>query len=185
MMELFVFGVGAAACLAGAGAVVFAKHPVHAALGLVGTLFGIAILFIAQEAEFLAAVQVIVYAGAVVVMILFVIMLLGVDREEDLSLEPLKGQRAGAIVVAALTALGLIGIVVAATVTGAPGAMAPEVEGQPNIEQLAETLFTDHVFAFQATGVLLTIAVLGAVTMARHRREVLIDVEPDETGGAS
>ena len=69
------------------------RNPVHAALSLVATLFGIAVLFVAQEAHFLAAVQVIVYAGAIVVLFLFVIMLLGVDQAEDLSIEPLGGQR--------------------------------------------------------------------------------------------
>ena len=79
-METFVFLVAAAICLAGALGVVTSKNPVHSALSLVATLFGIAVLFVAQEANFLAAVQVIVYAGAIVVLFLFVIMLLGVDR---------------------------------------------------------------------------------------------------------
>ena len=83
-MELFVFVVAAAMVLGGAVGVVVRTHPVHAALSLVLTLFGIAVLFIAQEAHFLAAVQVIVYAGAIVVLFLFVIMLLGVDNAEDL-----------------------------------------------------------------------------------------------------
>ena len=69
-----------------------------APLSLVLTLFGIAVLFVAQDANFLAAVQVIVYAGAIVVLFLFVIMLLGVDRAEDLRVEPLKGQRPVAVV---------------------------------------------------------------------------------------
>src|SRR3546814_1161433 len=86
-MELFVFLVAGAACLAGALGVVLSRNPVHAALSLVGTLFGIAVLFIAQEAHFLAAVQVIVYAGAIVVLFLFVLLLLGVDRSEDLYIQ--------------------------------------------------------------------------------------------------
>ncbi len=99
-MELFVFLVAGGACIAGALGVVLNSNPVHAALSLVGTLFGIAVLFIAQEANFLAAVQVIVYAGAIVVLFLFVLMLLGVDRAEDLSIEPLGvGQRVAAVVV--------------------------------------------------------------------------------------
>ena len=92
-MELFVFVVAAAMVLGGAVGVVVRSHPVHAALSLVLTLFGIAVLFIAQEAHFLAAVQVIVYAGAIVVLFLFVIMLLGVDNAEDLHVEPFKVQR--------------------------------------------------------------------------------------------
>ncbi len=65
----------------------------HSALSLVATLFGIAVLFVAQGADFLAAVQVIVYAGAIVVLFLFVIMLLGVDKAEAVEVEPLGGQR--------------------------------------------------------------------------------------------
>ena len=70
------------------------KNPVHAALFLIMTLFGVAIAFVAQSADFLAAVQVIVYAGAIVVLFLFVIMFLGVDRREHIRFEPLVGQRA-------------------------------------------------------------------------------------------
>ncbi len=83
-MELFVFICAAAMVLAGALGVVLRSNPVHAALSLVLTLFGIAVMFVSQQAEFLAAVQVIVYAGAIVVLFLFVIMLLGVDRAENL-----------------------------------------------------------------------------------------------------
>ena len=110
-MELFVFLVAGGACIAGALGVVLNRNPVHAALSLVGTLFGIAVLFIAQEAHFLAAVQVIVYAGAIVVLFLFVLMLLGVDRAEDLSIEPLGGgQRVAAVIVGlAVLALPLVG----------------------------------------------------------------------------
>jgi NADH-quinone oxidoreductase subunit J len=79
-MELFVFLVAGAIILAGAVGVIVLANPIHSALSLVATLFGVAVLFVAQEAHFLAAVQVIVYAGAIVVLFLFVIMLLGVDR---------------------------------------------------------------------------------------------------------
>ncbi|MCX6512258.1 MAG: NADH-quinone oxidoreductase subunit J, partial [Actinobacteria bacterium] len=88
-----VFTVAALGCLVGALGVVLARNTVHAALALVLTLFGIAVLFIEQEADFLAAVQVIVYAGAVVVLFLFVIMFLGVDRREEFGMEVLSAQR--------------------------------------------------------------------------------------------
>jgi len=70
------------------------EEPVHAALSLIMTLFGVAVAFVAQSADFLAAVQIIVYAGAIVVLFLFVIMFLGVDRNMSVSVEPLVGQRA-------------------------------------------------------------------------------------------
>jgi len=171
-MELVVFVVAGAACLAGALGVVLNPNPVHAALSLVGTLFGIAVLFVAQEAHFLAAVQVIVYAGAIVVLFLFVLMLLGVDRAEDLSIEPLGGQRIAAAVVG-LGVLALPLLALASTggeATGAPaspGAANFIDEGSVNVEQLAESLFTRYVFAFEATSVLLVIAVVAAVLLAR------------------
>ncbi len=79
MVDTIVFAVAAVVILAGAVGVVLSRNPVHSALMLVMTLFGMAVLFVAQDAHFLAAVQVIVYAGAIVVLFLFVIMLLGVD----------------------------------------------------------------------------------------------------------
>src|SRR6478752_8005361 len=107
MVELLVFLIASSIVLIGALGVVLSRNPVHAALSLVATLFGIAVLFIAQDAHFLAAVQVIVYAGAIVVLFLFVIMLLGVDRAEDLSVEPLGGGQRIAAVVMGIAILAL------------------------------------------------------------------------------
>jgi NADH-quinone oxidoreductase subunit J len=173
-METIVFLVAAAVCLAGAIGVIVSSNSVHAALSLVATLFGVAVLFIAQDANFLAAVQVIVYAGAIVVLFLFVIMLLGVDRTEDLSVEPLVGQR----VAAAIVGLGILGLSVVALAstgfeaTGAPsgaGSVSLAAEaGTPNVNQLGESLFTTYLFAFEITSVLLVIAVVGAVVLSRR-----------------
>src|SRR5437764_4468230 len=92
-VDALVFLAAAAIVLAGAVGVVTSRNPVYSALSLVMTLFGVAVLFIAQGGDFLAAVQVIVYAGAIVVLFLFVIMLLGVDRRENLDVDDLKAQR--------------------------------------------------------------------------------------------
>ena len=86
MVDPIVFFIASAICLTGAFGVILARNPGHSALMLVMTLFGIAVQFVAQEAHFLAAVQVIVYAGAIVVLFLFVIMLLGVDKAQNLEL---------------------------------------------------------------------------------------------------
>jgi NADH-quinone oxidoreductase subunit J len=179
-MEQAVFMVGALICLMGATGVIGSKNPVHAALSLVATLFGVAVLFIALDAEFLAAVQIIVYAGAIVVMFLFVIMLLGVDRTDDIGFEPLKGQRPAAIVAGVLLVGGLIAVVVLGAITGEPSANAKIEPLVPNVEQLARSLFTDYLYAFEITSVLLVIAVVGAVTLARHRREAFIDTLPHD-----
>ncbi|MGH9183744.1 MAG: NADH-quinone oxidoreductase subunit J [Acidimicrobiales bacterium] len=171
-MEVAVFAVAGAACVAGALGVVLAANPVHSALMLVMTLFGIAVLFVAQEAHFLAAVQVIVYAGAIVVLFLFVIMLLGVDVAENLRTEPLAGQRPVAGVVAALS-LGLIALlaVQATPVSSGARSLTGALGGdEPDIAILARALFTDYVFAFEVTSALLVIAVVGAVVLARRPR---------------
>ena len=173
-MELVVFVLAAAMILVGAIGVVVRSNPVHAALSLVLTLFGVAVLFVAQEAHFLAAVQVIVYAGAIVVLFLFVIMLLGVDRTEDITIEPFRIQRP----LAAVVGLGVVGLVVASvsasrdaigTGTGA-GLDIPTVTGDndSNIRQIARNLFEDHVFAFELTSVLLVVAVVGSVMLTRR-----------------
>ena len=179
-MEQAVFILGALICLLGGVGVVGFRNPVHSALSLVTTLFGIAVLFIALEAEFLAAVQIIVYAGAIVVMFLFVIMLLGVDQTDDIGFEPLKGQRPAAIVAGLLLVSGLIAIVVLGAITGEPSANAEIQDKVPNVEQLARSLFTDYLFAFEITSVLLVIGVVGAVSLARHRREAFIDALPHD-----
>jgi NADH-quinone oxidoreductase subunit J len=168
-MEMLVFVLASLMVLAGAVGVIVRPNPVHAALSLVLTLFGIAVHFVALGAHFLAAVQVIVYAGAIVVLFLFVIMLLGVDKAEDLSVEPFRIQRP----LAAVIGLGVIGLVVAAVVrardTIAEGTPLAD-EGDQNIRALARNLFSDHVFAFELTSVLLVVAVAGTVLLTRKEK---------------
>ncbi len=176
-MEAFVFIVSAVVIVAGAIGVVGSRNPVNAAMSLVATLFGVAVLFIAMEAHFLAAIQVIVYAGAIVVLFLFVIMLLGVDRTENLETEPIVGQRpaafiGGLAVLFMLLAVFFLGSEDTETITGGTtvaGAPTEIVETETNVSGLGRILFTDYVFAFQLTGVLLTIAVIGAVVMAKRK----------------
>ncbi|BAN00729.1 NADH-quinone oxidoreductase subunit J family protein [Ilumatobacter coccineus] len=176
IIEYIVFFAASLMMLGGALGVILFKNPVHAALGMVLTLFGVAVHFVAQEAHFLAAVQVIVYAGAIVVLFLFVIMLLGVDKSADLSVEPIKIQRP----LAGVMAVGLFGLIVAA-VAKAGGALtennvAPPgrelltddaFNGDSNIQRLGQNLYNDHVFAFELTSVLLIVAVAGTVLLTR------------------
>jgi NADH-quinone oxidoreductase subunit J len=170
-MQLVVFILASVMVLAGAFGVVTRSHPVHAALSLVLTLFGIAVHFVALEAHFLAAVQVIVYAGAIVVLFLFVIMLLGVDKSEDLTIEPFPIQRP----LAAVVGVGLAGLVIAAVVrardTVVSGTGDLESGGDRNIEELAQNLFEDHVFAFEFTSILLIVAVAGTVLLTRKTKQ--------------
>jgi NADH-quinone oxidoreductase subunit J len=173
-MELIVFVLASAMMLIGAFGVITRRNPVHAALSLVLTLFGVAVHFVALEAYFLAAVQIIVYAGAIVVLFLFVIMLLGVDKAEDLRTEPLVAQRW----LAGIAGLGLLGLLVIAvsrgveTLTTRAEGLATSAEGasgDANIQQLARSVFGDYVVAFELTSILLVVAVVGTVMLARRR----------------
>jgi len=168
-MQLLVFILASAMVLAGAIGVVVRSNPVHAALSLVLTLFGVAVHFVALEAHFLAAVQVIVYAGAIVVLFLFVIMLLGVDKAEDLSIEPFPVQRPVAIVIGAAVAGLVIAAVVRARDTLQEGTPLP-ADGDENVRALARNLFSDHVFAFEFTSILLIVAVAGTVILTRKEK---------------
>ncbi len=172
-MELLVFLLASVMVLGGAVGVIVRSNPVHAAMSLVLTLFGVAVQFVALEAHFLAAVQIIVYAGAIVVLFLFVIMLLGVDKAEDLSIEPFPIQRP----LAGVVGIGVAGLVIAAVArakdTIAEGAPLG-AEGDQNVRAIARNLFSDHVFAFEFTSVLLIVAITGTVLLTRKekRREV-------------
>ena len=167
-MEWVVFSVFALAALGGAGGVVMARKPVHAALSLVLTLFSVAVFFVLQGAHFLAAVQVIVYAGAIVILFLFVIMLLGIDQEDVLD-EPLPAQRPVAIAVGVALFAGLLLGARILQPTGGPSARGSLTQGDvPNVERIARSLFTDFLWPFEITSALLVIAVVGAIVLARR-----------------
>jgi NADH-quinone oxidoreductase subunit J len=190
--DILVFAAAAAVILVGSIGVVTSRNPVHAALSLVMTLFGVAVLFIEEAADFLAAVQIIVYAGAIVVLFLFVIMFLGVDRDENIVIEPLVGQRPLAFALSAITLGGVIAMAATAHwVTGAHQVVGPiqghvtasasSPSGEP--AQLGKQLFTTYLFAFEATAALLVIAVVGAVVLAR-RPPTVHDEQVAREGGA-
>lgn len=190
--EVAVFIVAAAIVLGGGIGVIFNPNPVHAALSLIASFFGVAVLFVAQEAQFLAFVQVVVYGGAIVVLFLFVIMLLGVDKAQDLRTEVIEMQRplaygAGAL----LLALVLGGLFLsgpggedgAIALTGQSEAVVSIDEGTSNTRQLGLDLFTRNILAFEATAVLLTIATVGAVVLVRN--EGGEDLVVDDPGSSS
>ncbi len=167
-MEWAVFAAFAVAALAGAVGVVLSRKPVHAALFLVLTLFCMAVFFILQEAHFLAAVQVIVYAGAIVILFLFVIMLLGVDEEDDLLAEPLRGQRPVAAIAGVALVAGLLLMTKGLEPTGEATVRGAVLGPGSNVEKVATSLFTDFLWPFEVTSVLLVIAVVGAIVLARR-----------------
>lgn len=173
--DLLVFIAAAAMVLVGAVGVISFRNPVHSAISLILTLLGVAVAFIEQEAHFLAAVQVIVYAGAIVVLFLFVIMFLGIDEREDITVEPLVGQRPLAYASVLVTVGGILAMLSrggwvtgAQTVTGPTEVMNGSTPD--NVMAVGQSVFTTYLFAFEATAALLIIAVVGAVLLARRER---------------
>jgi NADH-quinone oxidoreductase subunit J len=179
--DWMVFVVGAAAILVGALGVVLSRNPVHSALYLVLTLFGTAVEFVNQQADFLAAVQVIVYAGAIVILFLFVIMLLGVDRQESIAKDPLRGQRPTAIILGLVVMIEVI--IIARLQNWATGAhrTSGQLSGNgDNIVKLGQSIFTRYLFPFEITSVLLVIAVIGAVILVRRPTPVAGELSREE-----
>ena len=160
--ELVVFVIFAIAALAGAITLVSARNPVYSAMGLLLTMFSMAVFYILNDAHFVAAVQVIIYAGAVMTLFLFVIMLIGVDKEEDTE-EKIPFQRPlVAVLGGGLVALILPAVRTAWVVTDLGGSEAETVEN------IADELFGTWMLPFQATILLLTIAAVGSVALARY-----------------
>jgi NADH-quinone oxidoreductase subunit J len=179
--DIITFAVASAVVIVGALGVITSANPVHAALSLVATLFGVAILFIMQNAQFLAVVQVIVYAGAIVVLFLFVIMYLGVDRRENIEAEPLKGQRPLAFALTGIAVVGILAMLSAAHwVTGAPAVAGRTGGAYSNVDLLGRSVFTTYLFAFEATAALLVVAIVGAVYLARRPSQSFEDDEAPE-----
>lgn len=178
MVELLLFVVLGIAALAGALAVVVARNPVYAAMGLLGTMFTLAVFYVVNLAHLVAAVQVIVYAGAVMTLFLFVIMLIGVDKVEDMS-ERLPGQRLMVMVLAAALVLVGGGLALGGRFRWVT---APSQGPTPNgtVQAIAEPLFTDWVLAFEVTALLLTIGAAGAIALAYFRRGAGAQVEVAE-----
>ena len=153
--------------VAAAIGILFARKAVHAALLLAVVMIGLAILYALQDAPFLFAVQIIVYTGAILMLFLFVLMLVGVDASDSV-VETIKAQRSMAAVVGILFGVLLVmGVsqVVIGAVTG-----LEEANADGNIQGLAQLLFSDFVFAFEATSALLITAAMGAMVLAHRER---------------
>jgi NADH-quinone oxidoreductase subunit J len=159
MVELVLFVIFALAAVFGAVTTVWARNPVYSALGLMLTLFSVAVFYVSNGAHFVAAVQVLVYAGAVMTLFLFVIMLVGVDRAEDRK-ENLPVQRPLAL---GLLALFGAAVLVAGRFTWVTGEPFPGDEG--TVEALGSELFRRWVLPFELTALLLIIAAAGTIAL--------------------
>ena len=168
-----LFWVLAVIAVAGAIGMVAAPKAVYSAIFLATTMISLAMLYIAQDALFLGIVQVVVYTGAVMMLFLFVLMLVGVDSADSLT-ETLRGQRIAAIVVG--VGFGVLLIAGIGNVTVAGPAATPPTEGSAslapggNVEGLAALIFTRYLWAFELTSALGLTAALGAMVLAHRER---------------
>ncbi|MDX1449731.1 MAG: NADH-quinone oxidoreductase subunit J [Acidimicrobiia bacterium] len=181
MIETVFFVIFAAASITGAITMVWSRNPVHSAMGLMLTMFSLAVFYVLNLGHVIAAVQVIVYAGAVMTLFLFVIMLIGVDRAEDRS-EQLPFQRQAAVILAA-------GFAVAVLLAGGTAWWTdegPEEIVNGTIEAVSEEFFDRWLLPFEVTALLLIIAAAGTIALAqfapRRRDEAQPGREVDDTG---
>ena len=165
-MQLAIFLIFAALALAGALNLLLQKHPINSALSLVVVMMSLAVLYWSLGAEFLAAAQVIVYSGAIMVLFVFVIMLLNAGEEERTS-----GSRAAYFAgIPGATAVFCLLSFVFLKESGATGSVhlsSAGVGAISNISQISQLLFTKLLLPFEVTSVLILVAILGAVVLAR------------------
>ena len=184
-----LFLVGAGLILVGALGVVLLRNPVHCALFLVVTLFGVALEFINEYAYFLAAVQIIVYAGAIVILFLFVIMFLGVDRKERVAAEPFRVQKPMAVALGLATLCLLLVLsqvsnwsTGAHSVAGALHQTAANGNPAEDVQLLGQAVYTRYLLPFEMTSALLVIAIVAAVVLARTRNRSAGEMSIEEQG---
>ncbi|MBT2506438.1 NADH-quinone oxidoreductase subunit J [Streptomyces sp. ISL-98] len=153
----------------GALGTVLMKKSVHSALSLAGTMIILAVFYLANGAYFLGVVQIIVYTGAIMMLFLFVVMLVGVTAADSLK-ETLKGQRWMAVGCGLGFGILLIAGIGNASLSTFNGLAKANAAGGGNVEGIAELLFTTYVFAFELTGALLITATVGAMVLTHRER---------------
>ncbi len=162
--EQVLFWVFAIPLMASAAGVIAARNPVHAAMSLVSAFFWLAGIYVLLTAHLLAFVQVIVYAGAIMVLFLFVVMLLSLS-DAELGLEKLTALKVVGIVGTA----GMLALLVTALVQGAPLGVKAVGEDFGTVRAVGLILFTQYLLPFEATSVLLLVAIVGAVVVAKEK----------------
>lgn len=165
LFELLIFFLPASILIIGALIVVFAKNPVHNAMGLVMTLVSLAIIYITLNATFVAMVQMLVYAGAVMTLFLFVIMMIGVDKKEQTS-DSIKGQTflVSGVFLILMSLLAYVAVNSEFSWNLWFPAVEYVVEGTPQL--IAGTLFTTWIFPFEIISILLIVATAAAIALA-------------------
>jgi NADH-quinone oxidoreductase subunit J len=164
--EAIVFWILGPVALAGALGMVFARNAVHSALLLVLTMFSLAVFYMVQQAPFLGFVQIIVYTGAVMMLFLFVLMLVGRDSSDSV-VEVIRGQRLAALALGVGLALLLVAGISRSLTAVQPAGLAADAAGSNgNVTGLGRLIFTEYLFAFELTSALLITAALGAMVLA-------------------
>jgi NADH-quinone oxidoreductase subunit J len=168
--ETVVFWVLGPIALAGAFGMIFSRNAIHSALWLVTTMLSFGVFYVVQGAPFLGAVQIIVYTGAIMILFLFVLMLVGRDSSDSV-VETLRGQRVAATVLGVGFA-ALVGVGIARATQDLPLIGLEDVQGERgNIPAISELLFTKYLLAFEVTSALLITAAVGAMVLAHIERE--------------
>lgn len=168
--EAVVFWVFSCIAVPAALGLLFARKAVHAAIGMVTTMIAVGTFYLLQEAPFLGVVHIFVYTGAVMMLFLFVVMLVGIDHSDSL-VETLKGQRFLTVLLSVAMFAFLAGAVGRVSYSGDP--TLAEVNADPgNVESIAYLIFGKYVWLFEITAGLLTIAALAAMIFA-HRERIL------------
>ena len=168
--EAVMFWVLAPLSVIAALGMLLVKKAVHSALLLAWVMITLAIFYIAQDALFLGIVQIVVYTGAVMMLFLFILMLVGVDASDSLT-ETISGLRPIAIT-AAIGFGGIFVSLIGRATLGRPAYGLAEANADGNVEGLAQKLFSDYVFPFEVVSALLITAALGAMVLAHHQRTV-------------
>ncbi|MER7455595.1 NADH-quinone oxidoreductase subunit J [Micromonospora sp. NPDC126480] len=166
--EAVTFWILAPLALLGAIGMVVARNAVHSALWLVLTMLCLGVFYVLQAGPFIGMVQIIVYTGAIMMLFLFVLMLVGRDASDSL-IETLRGQRIAAIVLG-LGFAGLVGTGVYRALAGGDAAGLAVANAEGNVQGIARLLFTKYVFAFELTSALLITAAVGAMVLAHIER---------------
>lgn len=167
-----LFGLCTVVCLVGALATVLARNPIRAAVGLLVTILGIAGLFLDLHAEFLAAIQLIVYAGAVVVLFVFVVMLLGPDASAEVERDERaagSGKIARGFSVAVVVAMAIGCALVLVKASTEPVPFNPVSRDHGSIEAVGGLIFSRGLVPFELATILLIVAVVGAIAVARSK----------------
>ncbi|APH00510.1 NADH-quinone oxidoreductase subunit J [Janibacter indicus] len=168
--EAVVFWVLSCIAVPGALALLFARKAVHAAIGMVTTMIVLGVFYLLQEAHFLGVVHIFVYTGAVMMLFLFVVMLVGVDHSSSL-VETLRGQRLLTLLVSVVALAVLFSAIGRVVYEGDP--TLAEVNADPgNVEAIAYLVFGKYVWLFEVTAGLLTVAAIGAMVFA-HRERII------------